>query len=126
MGDNSKYPFASPQKRRLLFQTASPTESVLICGWHTFNKDKKPIPELWRLFLFPSDRILCLSIKATEDLIRFPAEFHYFTVMNHRICLLGSEEEEDFNQDDLDATVMLLDVCLEIPLKPSDDDMDIE
>lgn len=126
LGNDSKYPFASRQKRRLLFQPVSSPESVLICGWRKSNKDKKDTPELWRLFLFPSDRILLLNIEATEDLIRFPAEFHYFTVIGRKIYLLGSEDEKDFDEEDMDATDMLLDVCLEMPLKTSDFEMDFD
>lgn len=118
-GSTTEYLNFSPQKRRLLFTPVSSPESVLVCGWRAPENDHdRSVPEIWRFFLFPYDRIVCLNIEATDDFRRQRAHFHYFAAIGRSIYLLGSEDEED-QTDMIHDGDKLLDVCLELTIQPT-------
>ncbi|KAH9484430.1 hypothetical protein JR316_0003912 [Psilocybe cubensis] len=117
-GSTTQYLNFSPQKRRLLYTPITSAESVIICGWQTTGIDHDHlVPEMWRFFLFPCNRIVCLSIEAANDLIQQPAQFYYFALIGSSIYFLGSADDED-QLDRIDSSDKLLDVCLELTIHP--------
>ena len=75
---------------------SAPVSSVLICAWVPPDEENL-VPELWRLYASPEDRITCLSIGQT--VFELNQDFQGVVKVDDRLVLLGWKPDNDESDD---------------------------